>query len=436
MMIESNRVEFKSKLNDDLEKEIVAFLNSREGGLLYIGIDDSAKPLKLSNLDDMQLKIKDRLKNNIAPSCLGLFDVVVEKIEDIDVIKIIVASGSEKPYYIKKRGMSPKGCFIRLGSASEPMDINMIEELFSKRVRVSLSKITSPRQDLTFAQLHIYYEAKHLHLNDKFANNLELLTDDGRYNYIAYLLSDSNGVSIKVAKYKGVDRFELIENNEYGYTSLIKATKSVLDKLEVENTTFAKITSKERIESNLWNPIAIREAVINAIIHNDYTNEIPPKFEIFDDRIEITSAGSLPFGISKEEFFSGMSNPRNREIMRVFKDLAMVEQLGSGVPRILRAYSKESFVFMDNFTRMVFAKNKSSSIGGSIGGSIGSQIYLTDRQKDILDLIRQNSKISYRKMANILDIADSAVKKHLESLKNKGAIKRVGGTRGWWEVLI
>lgn len=103
---------------------------------------------------------------------------------------------------------------------------------------------------------------------------------------------------------------------------MIKATKSVLDKLEVENTTFAKITSKERIETHLWDPIAIREAVINTIIHNDYTNEVPPKFEICDDRLEITSAGSLPFGISKEEFFSGMSNPRNREIMRVFKDFS------------------------------------------------------------------------------------------------------------------
>ena len=292
-MNESNRVEFKSKLSDDLEKEVVAFLNYREGGVLYIGIDDSGKPVKLSNLDELQLKIKDRLKNNIAPSCLGLFDVVLEKVEDIDVIKIIIASGNEKPYYIKKRGMSPKGCFIRQGNASEPMDIKMIEDLFSKRVRTSLSKIASPRQDLTFEQLHIYYEAKHLHLNDKFANNLELLTDDGKYNYVAYLLSDNNGISIKVAKYKGIDRVELIENNEYGYTSLIKATKSVLDKLEVENTTFAKITSKERIETHFWDTIAIREAVINAIIHNDYTNEIPPKFEIFDDRLEITSAGSF-----------------------------------------------------------------------------------------------------------------------------------------------
>jgi ATP-dependent DNA helicase RecG len=148
----------------------------------------------------------------------------------------------------------------------------------------------------------------------------------------AYLLADSNGTSIKVAKYKGKDRVNLTENNEYGYCSLIKASKQVLDKLELENKTHSKITPKERENQRLWNPIALREAVINAIIHNDYTNEAPPKFEIFDDRIEITSAGGLPEALSQEEFFEGVSIPRNKELMRIFKDLDLVEHLGSGVP--------------------------------------------------------------------------------------------------------
>ena len=338
-MVETNRVEFKVKLNDDLEKEVVAFLNYREGGVIYIGIDRDGVVQKLENLDELQLKIKDRLKHNISPSILGLFDVLIEEIDSKEVIKIIIASGSEKPYYIKKRGMSPKGCFVRIGSASEPMDVRMIEELFSKRCRDSISKIVSPRQDLTFAQLKIYYEAKGRILNSNFAKNLELLSDD-RYNYVGYLMADVNNISIKVAKYHGVDRVDLIESNEYGYCSLLKATKSVLDKLELENSTSTKITSKERIEQRLWDSVAIREAVINAIIHNDYSNEIPPKFEIFEDRLEITSAGTLPTGMSQEEFFDGVSNPRNKELMRMFKDLDMVEQLGSGVPRILRAYSR------------------------------------------------------------------------------------------------
>ena len=95
-------------------------------------------------------------------------------------------------------------------------------------------------------------------------------------------------------------------------------------------------------------------AVINAIVHNDYTSEIPPKFEFFNDRIEITSFGSLPQGMTEKEFFEGYSVPRNKELMRVFRDLDLVEHLGSGVPRILRSYGKECFKFTENFLRMIF----------------------------------------------------------------------------------
>ncbi len=130
-MIESCKVEFKSKLTDDLEKEVVAFLNAK-GGILYIGKDENTT-FDLGNLDILQLKIKDRLKHNISPSILGLFDIVLEEFLDKTIIKIIVASGLEKPYYIKKKGMSENGCFIRVGSSSEPMSSKMIEEFFAKR---------------------------------------------------------------------------------------------------------------------------------------------------------------------------------------------------------------------------------------------------------------------------------------------------------------
>jgi predicted HTH transcriptional regulator len=191
-------------------------------------------------------------------------------------------------------------------------------------------------------------------LNDQFATNLELLTEGGKYNYVAYLLADVNGNSIKLAKYNGLDRVSLSENDEYGYCSLVKATDLVLDRIKVENKTYATITYPKRIERQIWDYPAIREAVVNAILHNDYTSEVPPKFEFFEDRLEITSYGGLMPGMSKEEFFTGFSVPRNKELMRVFRDLDMVEQLGSGVPRILKSYGRECFTFTENFLRMSF----------------------------------------------------------------------------------
>ena len=166
-------------------------------------------------------------------------------------------------------------------------------------------------------------------------------------------MADENGNSIKVAKYSSLDRCDLVENNEYGYCSLIKATKSVLSKLDIENKTAATITSMERIETPLWNKVALREAVINAIVHNDYSFEVPPKFEIFPDRLEITSAGRLPESLTREEFFNGISIPRNKELMRIYRDVELVESLDSGIPRILRAYGEDCFKFTDNFIRII-----------------------------------------------------------------------------------
>ncbi len=353
-MPETNRIEYKRELSEGLEKEVVAFLNYREGGIIYIGIDKEGTIVGVQDADSDQLKIKDRLKNNIRPSALGLFDIVSEERDGKEILKIIVASGSEKPYHLKKYGMSEKGCFIRLGSAAEPMSQKLIEELFASRTRNSIGKIKAHRQDLNFEQLHIYYQEKQKPLNKQFRKNLELTTTDGDLNYAAYLLADENNLSVKVAKYKGDTRVDLMESNEYGYCSLVKATKSVLDKISLENRTITQITQKERKEHRLWNAIALREAIINAFVHNDYTREIAPKFEIFNDRIEITSAGSLPDGLSKNEFFEGFSIPRNKELMRIYKDLDLVEQLGSGIPRILESYSKECFRFSDNFLRMIF----------------------------------------------------------------------------------
>lgn len=204
---------------------------------------------------------------------MGLFDIITENIENISVTKLIVSSGLEKPYYLKTNGMSPSGCYMRVGTATQPMSTSLIDELYSRRIHTTLRNIAAPRQDLIFAQLKIYYQERGLKLNNQFANSLELLIPEGKYNYIAYLLADENGVSIKVAKYAGKDKADLIENEEYGYCSLIKATNNVLEKMRIENVTRAKVTSTKRIEKNLVEPIPLREALINAVVHNDFSGK-------------------------------------------------------------------------------------------------------------------------------------------------------------------
>jgi len=398
-MSETNRIEYKQELTDSLEKEVVAFLNYKEGGIIYIGIYKNGKTAGVLDSDSDQLKIKDRLKHNITPSCLGLFDVISEHKDGFNIIKLIVASGSEKPYFLKKYGMTEKGAFVRIGTASEPMPQKMIDTLFAKRTKNSIGKIKSNQQNLNFEQLKIYYDAVSKRLNANLATNLELLDPDEQYNYVAYLISDKNDISIKLAKYKGVSRVDLVESNEYGYESLIKATKQVLDKVNLENKTITQITAKERKETRYWDAIALREAIINAFVHNDYTTEVPPKFEFFDDRIEITSTGGLPDGLSQEEFFAGFSVPRNKEIMRIYKDLDLVEQLGSGVPRILASYPKECFKFSDNFLRMSFPI--SDQVNDQVSDHVSDQVRARDLTEHLKINLDNPGKIKSRHLFKI-----------------------------------
>lgn len=399
----------------------------------------------------------------ISPSPMGLFDVTIERIDEVPVIKIFVASGSEKPYYKTKYGLSERGCFLRVGTASEPMTTKQIEDLYAHRVRNSLRNIRSPRKNLTFRQLHIYYESKGLLLNNHFMENLDLLTDDGDPNYVAFLLADENNVSIKVAKYAGKDRDILIANNELGFCSLLKATDNVLDKLRVENNVSSEITYKRRIDSPLWDERAMREIVINAIVHNDYyTNEVPPKFEIFSDHIEITSAGRLPIGMTQEEFFGGISSPRNKELMRVFRDVDLVESLGSGMRRIQKVYPREIFLFLPNFIRVTIpfysqkrtnSDNDDALIGrvtddfGNVNGSVNLS-EPTKRQLDIIAVISDCAKragsvngsvkmgATTKEIISTLNVSERTIYRELAALKQMGLIRRVGSDKtGHWEVI-
>ena len=323
----------------------------------------------------------------------------------------------------------------------------MIEELFARRTRNSISRIRSPRQDLSFEQLRIYYQEAGFALNDKFAANLELLIDDGAYNYAAYLLADQNGNSVQVAKYAGTDRIDLLDSKDYGFCCLVKTCKQVLDRLEgVENRVVNKITPRERISRPYWNSVALREAVINAIIHSDYSTELVPKFELFTDRLEITSAGSVHAGQEQEDFFVGYSMPRNKTLMRVFKDLEMVEYLGSGMPRILKAYPREAYTFSSHFIRTTLpispqalalerevTGESTPKNQGLVDGLVDG---LVESQQRILILIRANPRISKREMADSIGISTTAIDKNIIALKDKGLLQRIGSDKtGYWALL-
>lgn len=433
-MVETNNVEFKRELNDKFEKEVVALLNTN-GGHIYIGVNDDASIYGVDNVDEIQLEIKDRIKNKIAPSSIGYFEIIVETRDSKQFIHVIIAAGNEKPYYIKKYGMCPQGAYIRVGSSCVQLTEKQIFDFYSKRTRTSLINIISPIQDLSFAQLKIYYEEiGYIFTHNTFKQfNFNLST--GEFNYLAYLLSDQNGLVINIGKFKGNNVVDLEEMKSFSNQSLIKTTSEIIDFIEKQNKIFTTITSSKRIEQKLFDSIAMREAVINALVHSDYSYENTPTFRIFDDRIEIISVGGLPEGIEKTEFLNGYMSPKNPQLMKIFRDLGFVEHMGTGIIRILSKYDSSIFSFSSNFIKVAIPYSFKTNSEVINENSIDNFKEISKRQKRIIEIIRNNASITQEEMASILNISRFTIIREIKVLEEKGIIKRIGSNKtGNWKI--
>lgn len=423
-MTETETIEFKEKLNDKFEKEVVGFLNTNHGGSIYIGLDNQGKPVGITDIDDTELQIKDRIKNNILPSTIGLFEIVTSP--KLDYIQVIISGGNQKPYYIKKYGMCPEGCYIRIGTSAEKLDEQMIIRLFQQHDKSTLKSLMSYRQDLTFVYLKQAYANKGFETSDNFIRQLELYEANGKFNLLAYLLSDQFSSPIQYARYEGDDVFDLKEQKIFSNQSIIKTTSELLDFIQSRNTTFTEITPINRIDKQKFNSIAVRELVVNAIVHNDYRGNGLPKFEEFSNRLEISSFGGLPYGFTKEDFLKGYSLPVNPELIRVFRDLGYAERLGTGIRRVLKFYPKDIFSFSPNFLRVSvpFAKEKTQAKEPQVKGNT------------VIDVIRANTKVTRKELAQILGKSESSIYRELSQLVKDGLIRRVGSNKsGSWKIL-
>ena len=198
-----------------------------------------------------------------------------------------------------------------------------------------------------------------------------------------------------------------------------------IHRLDSENRTFAKVTSKNRLEKERVNSIALREAVINAIVHNDYTKGVP-LVEIFSDKIVITSCGGLVEGLNEYDFFKCRSMPRNRELMRVFRDMELVEQIGSGMSRILKVYNPSIFELTPSFTVVTFPFENAFK---------SSVDRINNRTKTTLDVIKENPSATIEFISQVLGKSLRTITRELKEYQDTGLLYREGARKnGKWVI--
>ena len=261
--------------------------------------------------------------------------------------------------------------YLRIGSSK--VNLSKYPERESQLfyiLRVGLPTICnteSEYQDLTFDKLFVYYASKGITLNKRtFKRNLGLLTETGKYNLMAQLVSDNSYIPIRFAIFNGTTKASTMYSvKEFGNTCLLYSLDKVLEYGDVLNVPQADERGRkvERKEISLFNEEAFREAIINAFVHNQWIMGNAPMITVFSDRIEILSRGTIPPGQTIEGFFAGESVPVNPKLSDMFLQLHISERTGRGVPKITEVYGKETYEFRENsivvsipFTRVQIEK--------------------------------------------------------------------------------
>lgn len=250
---------------------------------------------------------------------------------------------------------------------------------------------------------------------------MKLLTKNGKYNYMA------DNINISFVTFTGVDETVMLKRTEYGRKYLISSVNDVLEYMNVINETKVKLGGSKRIEESYFDYASFKEAWLNAVVHTRWIEKIPPAVYIFDDRIEIVSNSGLPKALNKEDFFKGISKPVNSALLNIFTNLDLIDQIGHGIPLILKKYGEKAFYISNNTIIVTIPINKNLLEKNT------NNININETEKKVLKEIKANPYNTMSKISFKINTSESNVEKIIRKLKNLNTIKRVGSNKnGYW----
>lgn len=438
--IESETLELKEKYTDTIAKEIVSFLNS-DGGKILIGVKDNGIVIGVDKIDEVLRKISDIITSQIEPNPQDEISSELKFDEGKTLIVIHINKGRNHIYCQKKYGFSSAGCTIRIGTTCKEMTPEQIKIRYEKKFidNEYMLKKKANSSSLSFRELKIYYSEKKYHLEDKsFETNLNLRNEAGEYNLLAELLSDKNNIPFIFVKFQGNNKASISERSDYGYGCILTTYGKIKNRLQAENICISDTTVRPRKDTYLFDFDCVNEAILNALVHNDWTIT-EPQISMFNDRLDILSHGGLPNGMTKEQFFDGISKPRNATLMRIFLNMGLTEHTGHGIPTIVEKYGKDVFQIESNYIRCTipFEKEIIDQIANkNVGLNVGLNVALNKTEKKVIELLIENPSITSVELAEIIGVTKRTIERTFKSLQEKKMIERIGSKRdGNWIVV-
>ena len=336
ILYESETVELKELYTSDLKKEIVAFANTN-GGTIYIGVQDSGEIIGLDNADFVMQQISNSLRDSIRPDVSMFTNIELMKEDSKFFIKLTVSQGTKKPYCLSDKGLKPTGVYVRSGTTSSPASEDAIRMMIKMTDGDTFEANRSLIQELTFNTLNDELQKRELEFTEVQMKNLGILSSDNIYTNMGLLVSDQCKHSIKFAIFQGTDKLVFKDRKEL-VGSLFAQLTDAYKTIDFYNGTKATFHDLLRTDERDYPEDAVREALLNAIVHRDYSFSGSTFINLYSDRLEIISLGGLVSGLSLEAAMLGASQTRNEKLASLFYRMKLIEAYGTGISKIISCY--------------------------------------------------------------------------------------------------
>lgn len=451
---ESEQLEIKSNFGSDVVQTLVAFANSR-GGEVYIGISDHNRILGVDIQPETVQNWINEIKSKTTPQIIPEAEVIT--IENKSVIVFKIQEYPIKPVSTRGRYYKRVHNSNHLLSTSEVVDMHLqsfntswdyhLNSEYSVK-EISLNKVQAVIDSLNSEGTRVTEDPLSFLVKHDLIRN-------GSLTNAAYLLFKER---LSVMTTVELGRFQddiTIKDSHRTKDDILTQVDQIMSFVQKHINKEVVVTGEARNVQRWQYPLeAIRETVMNMIVHRDYRSSSDSILKIYDSKIEFYNPGCLPQSITVNDLLSNnyKSVPRNKLIADFFKSIGLIEKYGSGIRRILDGCKKAGLPnpefknISDGFMVTFFSKEAVSGgqTGGQAGGQTGGQtgegyenIVLTSHQKMIIELIESDNRVTRNELSRKLNINESAIQKHITKLKKLGIIKRIGHDfGGYWQIQV
>lgn len=419
MAFETENIEFKSQFTDELYKEVIAFANT-DGGVIYIGIDNNGNTVGIDNVDENYTRITNGIRDAIMPD-VTMF--VKYTIQENRVVRITVGEGSYKPYYLKSKGLKPSGVFVRQGTSSVSASPEQIRAMIKESDGDNFESMRSMEQELTFKSAKEAFKRYNIEFSKTKYRALGITAQaDELYSNLALIISDQCKHTTKVAVFADEENTKFRDSKEFG-GSIFEQLDSTYAYLALCNKTVATFKGLERIEKVDYPEEALREALLNALVHRDYSFSGSIIINVNDKEMEFISIGGLLPGLSPDDIRSGISQPRNKNLADIFHRLHLIESYGTGIRKIYNLYancSEQPRIEVTSNTFKIILPNMNRATTKE------SATVVTAQMQKILDYIEENGQITELEIQELLGLKKTRAFILAKQMRDEGLIKVVG----------